>query len=115
MLDPEALRTTFEETTERAELDAYLRRWSWAGFLGSWVWGLAHGAPIALFALLPGFNVVVPVILGIYGNRLAWESRPWDSLESFRAAQERWARNGAIFMLVLTAALAFYFSWRHHS
>lgn len=91
--------------------EAYLRRWNWGAALGGWMWGLGHGMPLTLLGLLPGVNVIVTVLLGMYGSRWAWARGGWDSFEAFQAAQARWARNGAIFFVVCGLATAAYY-WR---
>ena len=69
-------------------------KWNWGAFIFSWIWGLFNGVPLALLALIPGVNFIMPFILGFNGDKWAWENKQWISYEQFRAAQRKWSITG---------------------
>ncbi len=80
-----------------AELPAGVGRLNWGAFAFSWIWGLANGTYIALLALLPGVNLVMPFILLFKGDKWAWQNDHWRNVEHFRSVQRNWAIAAAIF------------------
>ena len=94
-------------------LPAELRGWSWAGLLGSWVWGLGNNVWLALLGLVPCVGFFVRFYLGSKGNELAWKSKRWDSVQAFRSAQTLWGvigglvTVGSLVFLVIPAAVMF--------
>ncbi len=88
-----------------------LRGWSWGGFLLSWLWGIFNGTWLALLALVPGFGLIIMVILGIKGREWAWKNRRWDGVEHFRRVQRLWAIWGLVawllpFLIAIVLSLA---------
>jgi hypothetical protein len=77
-----------------AVLPAGVDRWNWGAFLLSWVWGIGNSTFIALLALVPFVNLVMPFVLGARGSEWAWRNKRWESVEAFRATQRRWAQWG---------------------
>jgi hypothetical protein len=75
-----------------------LRRWNWGAFFFGWIWGIAHRIYWPLVTLIPFIGwfaaLVICFVLGVNGNRWAWESRQWESLEEFRRVQRNWAKWG---------------------
>ena len=106
---------TLEESYLHTPLPALVTGWSWPGFLGNWVFGLAHGhlpslvglgasgigvclgrsaidQPLILLMRL-GLSTVslgLSLYLGLHGNEIAWRSRKWPSPEAFLQSQRRW-------------------------
>ena len=54
------------------EVPPEIDRWNWGAFWFTCFWGIFNRTPIALLAILPGFNVVMPFVLGARGSRWAW-------------------------------------------
>jgi hypothetical protein len=83
-----------------AETDAAvseeLAKWNWGAFLLGPIWGIGHGVFRSLLTLVPLYGIYEWIMLGRNGNRWAWEARTWDSIESFRKSQRKWAKWGAI-------------------
>jgi hypothetical protein len=78
-----------------------VRGWNWGAFLMSWIWGLMHGKPLlALLALVPGPNFVMPFVFGAKGNQWAWEHKGYSSEEDLRADQRPWLLIGIALWLV---------------
>lgn len=69
---------------------------NWGAFAFSWIWGLGNQTYIALLALLPVVNLVMPVVLLFKGNQWAWQNGRWRDLEHFRSVQRNWAIAAAI-------------------
>ncbi|MBR1460967.1 ribonuclease G [bacterium] len=79
------------------ELPAELSKFNWGAFLLNWIWGVIHKKYITLL-IIPAS--IVPIIgplamsiwFGFVGNRWAWESKDWTSVEEFNEAQKFWVR-----------------------
>jgi len=67
-----------------------VKRWSWAGFILTWIWGLFNGVYISLLALIPFVNIPVAIYLALKGNELTWRNRFWYDLDSFHKPQRKW-------------------------
>ena len=96
--------TSPEYEEEPPEID----RWNWGTFYFSWLWGIVHGIywplvlaiAIGLLVLVAdtGYidilatiaSIVISVILGINGNRWAWEEKYWASIADFSRTQHKW-------------------------
>ena len=92
-------------------LPSEIDRFNWGAFLFNWIWGIMHGKYITLLyfpaCLVP---VVGPLLIciwfGICGNRWAWESRSWESVEKFNDCQKYWVRLWIV-LFVLSIILLF--------
>lgn len=94
-----------------------VKRWSWGGFLLTWIWGIGNNVWISLLALLSiipwvGWiaGLTMRIILGIRGNEWAWQRKKWDSIEHFNQIQRRWmwwgiAGIAAYIMLVISVTV----------
>ena len=94
-------------------LPAELQGFNWGALLGSWIWGLGNSVWIGLLALIPCVGFFMRFYLGAKGNEMAWKSKRWDSVQSFRQTQTTWAIVGAVligislFMSLIMAAVLF--------
>jgi hypothetical protein len=77
-------------------LEAELKKWNWGAFLLTFIWGMAHGVMRSLLVFVPFYGFYEWVMLGIHGNRWAWEKRRWESVEKFHQSQRSWAKWGII-------------------
>ena len=75
---------------ESPEVAAELGKWNWGAFLLTWIWGIGNRVWVALLALVPIVGIVMMVVLGIKGNRWAWEHGRWSTVAEFRRSQRRW-------------------------
>ncbi|MFA6322029.1 MAG: hypothetical protein WCX71_00960 [Candidatus Buchananbacteria bacterium] len=84
-----------------------IKGWNWGAAGLHWIWGVWHGVWISLLVLIPLVNIVMIIILGIKGNEWAWRSQKWESVEKFKAAQNKWKPWGIVFfsLAVLTIIL----------
>ncbi len=81
--------------TPGAVLPPELQGWSWAGFLMSWIWSIAHSAWLGLvLCLLVGG--IGNIVQGIKGNEWAWQGRKWESIEQFKATERVWTIWGVV-------------------
>ena len=77
-------------------LPAELQGFNWGALLGSWIWGLGNNVWLGLLGLIPCVGFFVRFYLGSKGNEMAWKSKRWDSVQSFRQVQTTWAVVGAV-------------------
>lgn len=80
-----------------AELPPGVEGLNWGAFAFSWIWGIGNRTYIALLALLPLVNMVMPFVLLFKGNQWAWQNDRWRDLSHFRGVQRNWAIAAAIF------------------
>lgn len=74
-----------------------LKRFNWGAFLLNWIWGVMHKQYITLLYFVA---CIIPVIgplaisiwFGFTGNKWAWKSKNWESIEQFNDAQRAWVR-----------------------
>jgi hypothetical protein len=95
-----------EPATDEAAVETELRKWNWGAFLLGPIWGIGHGVFRSLLTLVPIYGIYEWIMLGRQGNRWAWEQRRWDSIESFRKTQRKWAMWGAIVSTLLVLIIA---------
>ena len=87
---------------KQAVLPRELNRWNWGAFFLNWIWGIGNSTYIALLMFIPLVNLVMIFLLGMNGNRWAWQNRAWRDVEHFRKTQRAWGYvGGAIWFIVL--------------
>lgn len=79
---------------------AAARGLSWGGFFFNWIWGIFNNTWLALLALLPVANLIVPFWLLLKGRELAWQNKRWQSVDHFNRVQRRWGIAGAALFLL---------------
>ena len=77
-----------------------IRGWNWGAFLMNWIWGIGNKVWIALLCFIPFVNWVMPFVLGAKGNKWAWQSKTWNSIEHFKKTQRTWKRWGVALLCV---------------
>lgn len=75
----------------------YPQKFNWGAFLMNWIWGIAHGKYITLLyfpaCLVPVIGpLLISIWFGIEGNKWAYETGKWESVEQFNEAQKLWVR-----------------------
>lgn len=90
---------------ERAVLpeEVMAMKWNWGAFFFPVIWGLVNRTYIALLALLPIANFIMPFYLGAKGYELAWRNNIWHSMADFKASQKRFSIGAACVWGVLMA------------
>jgi len=66
-----------------------IQGWSWAGFLMSWIWAIAHSAWLGLVLCLV-VGIIGNIVQGVKGNEWAWQNRRWESIQQFKDTQRVW-------------------------
>jgi hypothetical protein len=89
------------QAADEAAVESELKKWNWGAFLLGPIWGIGHGVFRSLLTFVPIYGIYEWIMLGRQGNRWAWEKRRWDSVESFRKTQRKWAMWGAIVSTLL--------------
>jgi TIR domain len=87
-------------------LEAELKKWNWGAFLLTFIWGIGNGVMRSFLVFVPFYGFYEWFMLGIHGNRWAWEKRPWESVEKFHQSQRSWAKWGII---VTSVVVGLYF------
>lgn len=91
-----------------------LKKWNWGAFLLTWIWGAGNNIWIALLALIPGVHLVMAIILGLRGTRMAWEKNRFLDLKEFVKIQKIWTKWGIIIIVISIIASVLclkYLSW----
>lgn len=78
--------------------------WNWGAFLLSGLWLWAHSMPgwsiaLTIALLIPGVQniaVIGLIILGVFGNKIAYRHRTFTNIEQFIEVQKRWKTAGII-------------------
>lgn len=68
-----------------------LAKWNWGAFLLTWVWGVFNGVFRSFLVLVPIYGIWEWILLGKNGNRWAWETKRWQTVEAFHSTQRKWA------------------------
>lgn len=79
----------------KEEFPQELKKFNWGAFLLNWIWGLMHKKYITLLyfvaCLIPVIGpLAVSIWFGCVGNKWAWESKSWNSIEEFNDVQRGW-------------------------
>ncbi len=89
---------------DRVEVE--LNKWNWGAFLLGPIWGIGNGVFRSLLTFIPFYGIYEWIMLGRKGNRWAWERRHWDSIESFRKTQRKWATWAVVVDVLLVIIIA---------
>jgi hypothetical protein len=76
--------------------------WNWGAFFFNWLWGIFNGVYWPLLMLIPAglsyrypaasiVSFIMCVILGIYGNEMAWSNKYWRNATEFNETQRKWS------------------------
>jgi len=72
-----------------------LNSWNWGAFYFGCIWAISNGIYWPLIEIIPfigwSASIVIRIVLGINGNKWAWEKRRWESIEHFKRVQHSWA------------------------
>lgn len=83
----------------KKELPKDLDRFNWGAFFTGWIWAIAMKNPLA-FVLSFFLGFIGNIIIAIEGNKWAWQTREFDSLEEFIKVQEAWTKIGLVFFIL---------------
>jgi len=79
---------------------AELNGWNWGAFFMTWIWGIGNSSWFALIGLMIPFYIITMPLLGVMGNKLAWQHRRFESVAQFKAVQKSWAIAGLIYFIL---------------
>lgn len=87
------------------ELPQELRHFNWGAFLMNWIWGIMHKKYITLLyfvaCIIPIIGpIAISIWFGFAGNKWAWESKNWESIEQFNEIQKNWVKLWIILCIV---------------
>lgn len=83
------------------------KKWNWGAFWLTWIWGISNGIYIALLALIPILNFIMPFYLGKKGGELVWNKNSWMGIEEVKLIQKKWAIAGWIFAIIMYTIAGF--------
>lgn len=80
--------------------EAELSKWNWGAFFFGGIWGFGNGlywpfVVTIIMTFIPYVNLctfIINIILGINGNKWAWESKSWSSWDAFKRTQHNWVK-----------------------
>jgi hypothetical protein len=105
------------EKSKKEGLSNEIKGWNWGAMLLPFLWGLFNKVTrytilgYLLAIVVPFFGFIIwAIVFGAKGNKWAWESREWKSLEEFKDSQRKWKVAGFII-----APIAFFLSFLHYS
>lgn len=84
-----------------------IEKWNWGGFLAPILWGVGNKVWVAFATWVPFFGFFVHFVIGVYGNKWAWQNCRWKNVEQFHQTQKKWAIFGLLFLffqIILAAA-----------
>ena len=99
---------------------AFFLTWIWAIGNRLWIWALI-GIIASALSLIPSDNtvalgaaytyqIVVSIVLGLKGNKWAWQSKKWNSVEQFQRTQRKWL-NWGMGLTLLGIAILLYLTY----
>lgn len=83
-----------------SEIPEEIRGWNWGAAGLTWIWGIYHGVWISLLCFIPFIGFIMAIILGFKGNEWAWRQSQWESVATFKKAQDAWMIPGIIFFML---------------
>lgn len=89
------------DNREIPDVPKELKKWNWGAFWLTWIWGIFNGVYIALLALIPILNFIIPFYLGKKGGELVWTKTSWKGIEEIKLIQRKWAIGGWIFAIFM--------------
>ena len=83
----------------QAVVPAEVQGLNWGAFFWNWIWAIFNNAGIVWILVGLFFSPVASIYLLIKGNELAWQNKPWASVEAFKSTQRKWAIAGLILVV----------------
>lgn len=82
-----------------------IMKWNWGAFMYNMWWGIGFKTYLPLLCLIPLFGIVWIFICGAKGNKWAWESGNYESVQDFLSKQDSWNRAGFVTFWVALAVI----------
>jgi hypothetical protein len=84
----------YDERSGKGDLSVIppeLGHWNWgAAFLNIW-WGIYYRVWISFVMFVPFVGLFWWIVMGVNGNKWAWQKNKWLSVEYFKKSQKKWA------------------------
>jgi|GEM_PF-531613 len=94
---------------EASVLPAELEGFNWGAFFLTWIWGIGNNSiKTILFGLLISIFPITNIVLGLKGNKWAWQNKHWNSIEEFKSTQKTWAIVGLVLTLLMIPVMIFW-------
>lgn len=91
---------------KNSEVPKEIRRWNWGAAFLTFVWGIYYRVWLSFLVFVPVINIFWFIILGIYGNRWAWQNNKWKSVDEFKRQQKKWNIFGIILFILQIIAIS---------
>jgi len=85
---------------EQSTFPPELKKWNWGAVGLPIIWGVYHGVWISFITFIPYINWIWWIIMGLEGNKWAWQKRYWKNVEEFKQAQRKWQIWGIAFFFL---------------
>lgn len=120
-------KKNFNITFDEKKFSRKFNTFNWGAFLLGWIWCFGNGkAGLGILLLILGFLgrtpyigllfaipiIIIGIILGVKGNKIAWNNKKWNSVADFEKALKTWNLVGILFTIIIaiiTAYTTFYY------
>ena len=79
-------------------------KFNWGAFILTWIWGIHYKKWVTLLIfpaiLIPPIALVLQIWFGIVGNKWAWQSKRYKSIQEFHDIQKKWATVGVWIIII---------------
>ena len=91
-------RTVIQQPTYQPEekSEPNLSKFNWGAFFLYPIWGFFNGCWWAILVGIFCFwaGILLNILFGVFGTRLAWQNTKWSSVKKFERTQHTWAQWG---------------------
>ncbi|MFM9873702.1 MAG: ribonuclease G [Fimbriimonadaceae bacterium] len=101
-MENETMESNYPRGGQPTEAD--LKGWNWGAFALNWIWALNHKYYLGLLCFVPCVGWIMAIYMGLNGNKIAWESGRFSSVDDMQACQAVWKKWG-IGILILSVIL----------
>jgi hypothetical protein len=95
-----------DNLVKKSELPMEQRGFNWGAFLLAPIWGGINNVYIAFLWIFPLFTIPMSIVLGINGNKWAWQNKIWESEEEFATTQRSITKASFILVGILLLIIA---------
>ena len=83
-----------------SEIPPEILKWNWAAAGLGIIWAAYHRVWKVFYGFIPVVGYFWWIVMGINGNKWAWQQNRWASVEEFQKIQRRWKPWGIIFLFL---------------
>lgn len=81
--------------------------WNWGGLLLGWLWALGNKLPWSITIISIFFPFIMNIVLGLKGNKWAWQYKRWLNVEHFFYVQRKWKVWGFIYWGIIASVIIY--------